>query len=111
MKYFEFHSTFPSPRHKASFLPSWLIGKVFLSLLLFVNAPVAFAQEDSIAVPEREQTFKPKQLIAPAVLLTYGVAECTVRALAETLAGLNTPNGILPVGIGDFPRGTGKEGF
>ena len=48
---------------------------------------------------------------APAVLLTYGVAECSVRALAETLAGLNTPNGILPVGIGDFPRGTGKEGF
>ena len=40
-----------------------------------------------------------------------GVAECTVRALAETLAGLNTPDGILPVGIGNFPRGTGKEGF
>lgn len=45
---------------------------LLLSLLLLVNAPMAYAQEDTIAVPVREQTFKPKQLIAPAILIGFG---------------------------------------
>ena len=46
-----------------------------------------------------------------SVMLSYGVAECSVNALANVIAGKAKPQGALPVGIGNLPRGTGKADF
>ncbi|HPM06947.1 MAG TPA: glycoside hydrolase family 3 C-terminal domain-containing protein, partial [Treponemataceae bacterium] len=53
------------------------------------------------------------------VLATYGVAECSIHALARTIAGINTPSGALPVGVGkdqgyknnSLKAGSGQNGF
>ncbi len=47
------------------------------------------------------------------LLATYGVAEPSLHALAKALRGEITPDGILPVGVGDgaVPRGTGLRGW
>lgn len=47
------------------------------------------------------------------LLATYGVAECSLHALARTLKGDVTPSGILPVGVGNgkVSRGAGLEGW
>lgn len=47
------------------------------------------------------------------LVATYGVAESSLHALAKTLRGDVTPDGILPVGVGDgaVPRGTGLKGW
>jgi beta-N-acetylhexosaminidase len=62
--------------------------------------------EDLNAIPEEVKT----------LLLTYGVAECSIHALAKTIGGINTPSGILPVGVGmktttPYPAGTGLSHF
>ena len=46
-----------------------------------------------------------------SVMLSYGVAKCSVKALANVIAGNAKPQGALPVGIGNLPRGTGKSDF
>lgn len=56
---------------------------------------------DLTVIPENVET----------LLLSYGVAECSVEALANVISGKAKPKGTLPVGIGKYPRGTGKEGF
>lgn len=47
------------------------------------------------------------------VLATYGVAEPSLHALARTLLGDVTPDGIVPVGVGNgsVPRGSGLSGW
>jgi beta-N-acetylhexosaminidase len=60
--------------------------------------------------------------VAPKVetlVLTYGVAECSLRAAARLIKGDIAPRGSLPVGVGlqeqekerMFPRGTGIQGW
>lgn len=47
------------------------------------------------------------------VLATYGVAECSIHALARTIRGNVVPSGIVPVGVGNgkIARGTGLVGW
>lgn len=59
--------------------------------------------EDLAVIPENVHT----------VLATYGVSECSIRALTRTLVGESRPSGILPVGVGGgkIPRGSGLSNW
>lgn len=55
--------------------------------------------EDLAILPENVHT----------IIATYGVAECSIRALARTIRGAVQPTGVLPVGVGggSIARGAG----
>ncbi len=83
--------------------------------LKLLEAVRAFAQDTKLIVVALRS---PADLAAipkdvKTLLATYGVAEPSLHALARTLRGDITPDGILPVGVGDgaVPRGTGLRGW
>ncbi|MCX7655985.1 MAG: hypothetical protein N2Z76_05630 [Treponemataceae bacterium] len=93
----------------------------FRKQLDLLKAVQVFAQKEkliTIVLRSPEDIVEVAPLV-DTLILTYGVAECSLRAAARLIKGNITPQGALPVGVGmqekdplrTFPRGSGLKGW